>query len=69
MILMKFGGTSVANSEAIQRAISIIGSKLDERPIVVVSAMSKVTDMLYRIADMAAAQDEAQTSLLLEQLR
>ena len=36
---MKFGGTSVANSEAIQRAISIIGSKLDERPIVVVSAM------------------------------
>ena len=69
MILMKFGGTSVANSEAIQRAISIIGSKLDERPIVVVSAMSKVTDMLYRIADMAATQDEAQTSLLLEQLR
>ncbi|MGM9803948.1 MAG: aspartate kinase [Muribaculaceae bacterium] len=69
MILMKFGGTSVANNEAIRRAISIVEGKLDQRPIVVVSAMSKVTDMLYRIADEAAAQNESQTTQLLEQLR
>ena len=50
MIVMKFGGTSVANKEAIQRAISIVHGRLDQRPVVVVSAMSKVTDSLYRIA-------------------
>ena len=66
---MKFGGTSVANKEAIQRAISIVRGRLDQRPVVVVSAMSKVTDSLYRIADEAAAQHESEIALLLNQLR
>lgn len=57
MIVMKFGGTSVANCEAITRTVSIIGSKLDSKPVVVVSALSKVTDLLYRICDCAAAGD------------
>ena len=54
MIVMKFGGTSVANFEAITRTIFIIGGKLDQKPVVVVSALSKVTDLLYRISDAAA---------------
>ena len=66
---MKFGGTSVANKEAIQRAISIVRGRLDQRPVVVVSAMSKVTDSLYRIASEAAAQHEAEIASLLDQLR
>ena len=66
---MKFGGTSVANFEAITRTIFIIGSKLDQKPVVVVSALSKVTDLLYRISDSAASQDMAQTKELLAQLR
>lgn len=66
---MKFGGTSVANKEAIQRAISIVRGRLDQHPVVVVSAMSKVTDSLYRIADEAAAQHESEIALLLNQLR
>ena len=66
---MKFGGTSVANKEAIQRAISIVRGRLDQRPVVVVSAMSKVTDSLYRIAGEAAAQHEAEIASLLDQLR
>ena len=45
---MKFGGTSVANFEAITRAIFIVGGRLDKKPVVVVSALSKVTDLLYR---------------------
>lgn len=69
MIVMKFGGTSVANKEAIQRAISIVQGRLDQRPVVVVSAMSKVTDMLYRIADEAAAQKDTEIAQLLDQLR
>ncbi len=69
MILMKFGGTSVANCEAIKRAISIIESRLDQQPVVVVSAMAKVTDTLYQLADEAAAQNESATSQLLDSLR
>ena len=66
---MKFGGTSVANFEAITRTIFIVGSKLDQKPVVVVSALSKVTDLLYKIADTAATQDVEQTKELLGQLR
>ena len=66
---MKFGGTSVANFEAISRTIAIVRSKLDQKPVVVVSALSKVTDLLYRISDQAALRNKAETSELLEQLR
>ena len=66
---MKFGGTSVANFEAITRTISIVESKLASRPVVVVSALSKVTDLLYRIADAASAKDAKETAGLLGQLR
>ena len=67
MIVMKFGGTSVANCEAITRMVSIVGSKLEERPVVVVSALSKVTDSLYRICDFAQTQNEAGAMECLEQ--
>ena len=69
MIIMKFGGTSVANFEAITRTIFIIGGRLDQKPVVVVSALSKVTDLLYRISDAAASQDARQTKELLAELR
>ena len=69
MIVMKFGGTSVANFEAITRTIFIIGGKLDQKPVVVVSALSKVTDLLYRISDAAASKDSSLTKELLAQLR
>lgn len=66
---MKFGGTSVANFEAITRTIFIVGGKLDQKPVVVVSALSKVTDLLYKIADAAASKNKVQTEELLSQLR
>ena len=66
---MKFGGTSVANFEAITRTIFIIGGKLDQKPVVVVSALSKVTDLLYRISDAAASKDSNLTKELLAELR
>lgn len=66
---MKFGGTSVANFEAITRTIFIIGSKLDQKPVVVVSALSKVTDLLYKISDAAVSKDQALTKELLLELR
>jgi aspartate kinase len=69
MIIMKFGGTSVANSEAISRTIGIIRGRLDQKPVVVVSALSKVTDLLYRISDKASERDESGASELLSELR
>lgn len=69
MIVMKFGGTSVANYDAITRMISIVRGRLSEKPVVVVSALSKVTDLLYKIADEAAARDMKDAMDLLSQLR
>ena len=66
---MKFGGTSVANFEEITRTIFIVGGKLDQKPIVVVSSLSKVTDALYKISDAAASRDKALTAELIDQLR
>lgn len=50
MITVKFGGTSVGNVDAARKLIEIVRSRLDRQPVVVVSALSKVTDLLYKIA-------------------
>jgi aspartate kinase len=57
MIVMKFGGTSVEDAKAIDRACSIVKSRLREQPVVVVSAMAKVTDQLLAMARAAGAGD------------
>ena len=69
MIVMKFGGTSVQNEEAIGRVISIVRGRLKERPLVVVSALAKVTRLLCDIADEAEAQHEDTVKEYLSQLR
>lgn len=52
--VLKFGGTSVGNGERIRHVAHVIANKLHDPeeafPIVVVSAMSGVTDQLLRIA-------------------
>ncbi len=53
MIVMKFGGSSVANSERIKHVASIIQAYKEERPLVVLSAMGDTTDHLLEAADMA----------------
>ena len=46
MIVMKFGGTSLQDRAAINRACDIVAGRVDQSPIVVVSAMARVTDAL-----------------------
>lgn len=53
MIVMKFGGSSVANAERIRHVSSIIRSYIEQRPIVVLSAMGDTTDHLLEAADRA----------------
>lgn len=51
---MKFGGTSIEDQMAFERVARIIGSYQRERLVVVVSAMSRVTDALLLSLQMAA---------------
>ena len=50
MIVCKFGGTSVADAGAIARLVEIVRARSAERPVVVVSALARVTDALLALA-------------------
>ena len=54
MIVVKFGGTSVADAEAITRAIDIVRGRIEREPIVVVSALAGTTNALLAIAEQAS---------------
>lgn len=59
-LTMKFGGTSVGSPDAIQQTATIITDSLKngDSVVVVVSAMSGVTDLLLRSAKAAEAADK-----------
>jgi aspartate kinase len=59
MIVCKFGGTSVADADSIARLIEIIRSRVDRRPVVVVSALAGVTDRLLDLVHYADSGDGA----------
>jgi aspartate kinase len=54
VIVLKFGGTSVGDAEAIARTGRIIATRVSRGPIVVVSALAGVTNALIGIAEQAA---------------
>jgi aspartokinase/homoserine dehydrogenase 1 len=59
MQVLKFGGTSVANAENINKVVAIVKETIKkDQTIVVVSALGGVTDLLLEAADLAAAGDE-----------
>jgi len=54
MIVMKFGGTSVGNADAISQVASVVKRYFARRPVVVVSAITKITDALIQLAEEAS---------------
>lgn len=54
MIVVKFGGTSVGDADAIRRTAEIVRGRLDRAPIVVVSALAGTTNALIAIAEQGA---------------
>lgn len=50
---MKFGGTSVGDAAAFERVVGIVAAQIDKKPVVVVSAMTKVTDALLNAFEIA----------------
>ena len=56
-IVMKFGGTSVADAAAFENVARIVASERESAPVVVVSAMSGVTDALLAATNIASLQE------------
>ena len=61
MKVLKFGGTSVANSASIARVMSIV--QQEEQCTVVVSALGGVTDLLLQAMEQAAQNDDNYTTV------
>jgi aspartate kinase len=57
VIVMKFGGSSVADAECIRAAAEIVRQRVDRRPVVVVSALAGVTDLLEQALEAARRDD------------
>jgi aspartate kinase len=54
VIVVKFGGTSVGDADAIERAAAIVKGRLDRHPAVVVSALGGATNSLLAIGEQSA---------------
>ncbi|HZI66972.1 MAG TPA: aspartate kinase, partial [Thermoanaerobaculia bacterium] len=61
MLVQKFGGTSLEDAAALDRACAIVGAARSSRPVVVVSAMGDTTDRLVDALELAAAGEEARS--------
>ncbi|AXY77797.1 bifunctional aspartate kinase/homoserine dehydrogenase I [Paraflavitalea soli] len=65
MQVLKFGGTSVANADNINKVVAIVQqSILRDKTVVVVSALGGVTDSLLKAGALAAIADESYKDVL-----
>ena len=71
VVVMKFGGTSVEDPAAITRTAGIVAGRLamGKHPVVVVSALARVTDQLLRAAAAAAVGDRTGALAISSRLR
>ncbi len=71
LVVMKFGGTSVEDAATIRRTAQIVAGRAARglQPVVVVSAMARVTDLLISAANTAARGDRASALAITERLR
>jgi len=69
MIVMKFGGTSLAGAAEIRQAGSIVRRFARARPAVVVSAMAGVTDALIALAERSVSGLPREVSARLDRLQ
>ncbi len=71
IVVMKFGGTSVEDATAMLRTAAIVAGRRERglQPVVVVSAMAKVTDQLLAAAAAAGRDDREGAVAIAEKLR
>jgi aspartate kinase len=64
--VLKFGGTSVADSTAMRKVFDIISSNREDKQIVVLSACAGITDKLLKLSETALSQDNEYLQILEE---
>ncbi|HET8676350.1 MAG TPA: lysine-sensitive aspartokinase 3 [Blastocatellia bacterium] len=69
MIVMKFGGTSVGDAAAINQAVEIVCGRIARAPVVIVSAMARVTDALLQLAGAARERRFDEAKVIIGELR
>ncbi len=69
MIVIKFGGTSVGDAIHLRRAIEIVAAARERQPVVVVSALSGVTNLLVEATRAAIAGDTARVVQIVDSVR
>ena len=65
MIVMKFGGTSVQNAKMMDATLDIVERQIERAPVLVSSAMSKITDQLQEIAKLVGDGKEGEAEAIL----
>ncbi len=68
MIVMKFGGTSVQDATAMDRTLAIAEARLPRAPVLVASAMAKVTDQLQQVARLVGEGKQPECDALIAAL-
>jgi len=69
MIVIKFGGTSVGDSDRVANAIEIVSERRHLKPIVVVSALAGVTNDLVAASEAACSQDPERVAEIIAAVR
>jgi aspartate kinase len=57
MIILKFGGSSVADGPCMRQVASLVKAALPQAPLVVLSAMGRTTNRLFEVATVASRGD------------
>jgi len=60
MIVMKFGGSSVADASRLRHVGEIVKSQLNKKPVLVLSAMGDTTDHLLEAGDLAIKEGKVE---------
>jgi len=59
MVVMKFGGASLRDARSIKQISKIIKKRIAEKPIIILSAVNGVTDILVKATDQALEDESA----------
>jgi aspartate kinase len=69
VIVIKFGGTSVGDAARVAAAIDIVAERRARKPVVVVSALSGITNQLVAASEAACCGDAAKVKELVDAIR
>jgi aspartate kinase len=69
VLVIKFGGTSVGDADRVANAIDIVAERRHLKPVIVVSALSGVTNDLVAASEAACAQDPKRVAQIIANVR